>query len=61
MFGAYCGDFTLGGLVRQVDIRGAHGAGLSARAGYLEQDSAVFRVFTISVPLIVNDLWKEAP
>lgn len=61
LFGAYCGDFTLGGLVRQVDVRGAHGVALSARAGYLEQDSAVFRVFTISVPLIVNDLWEEAP
>ncbi|MFI0236326.1 hypothetical protein [Streptomyces sp. NPDC016845] len=61
LIGAYCGDFTLGGLVRQVDIRGAHGAALTARAGYLEQDSAVFRVFTISVPLIVNDLWEEAP
>ncbi|MEV3857727.1 hypothetical protein AB0J38_25805 [Streptomyces sp. NPDC050095] len=61
LIGAYCGDFTLGGLIRAVDVRGAHGAALSARAGYLEQDSATFRVFTISVPLIVNDLWEEAP
>ncbi|MFE4716859.1 hypothetical protein ACFRLW_10460 [Streptomyces sp. NPDC056728] len=61
LFAAYCGHFTLGGLVRQVDVRGAHGAGLSARAGYLEQDSATFRVFTLTVPLIVNDLWEEAP
>jgi hypothetical protein len=61
LYAAYCGDFTLGGKVRQIDIRGAHGVALSARAGYLEQDSATFRVFTISVPLIVNDLWEEAP
>ncbi|MGW6747641.1 hypothetical protein [Streptomyces sp. NPDC055006] len=61
LFSAYCGDFTLGGLIRAVDIRGAHGAPLAARAGYLEQDSATFRVFTLTVPLIVNDLWEEAP
>ncbi len=61
LVGAYCGDFTLGGLIKNIDVRGAHGVALSARAGYLEQDSAVFRVFTISVPLIVNDLWEEAP
>ncbi|MGQ4349688.1 hypothetical protein [Streptomyces sp. SAS_275] len=56
---AYVGDFTLGGLVRQVDVFGANGQALDVRAGYLPQDGAVQRVMTISLPCIVNDLWEE--
>ncbi|MEV0115876.1 hypothetical protein AB0H77_21945 [Streptomyces sp. NPDC050844] len=56
---AYVGDFTLGGLVRQVDVLGAHGQPLDVRAGYLQQDGVPFRVMTISLPCIVNDLWEE--
>ncbi|MFD8866012.1 hypothetical protein ACFV1F_16830 [Streptomyces sp. NPDC059590] len=56
---AYVGDFTLGGLVREVDVRGTHGIGLEARAGYLQQDAALLRVMTIALPVIVNDLWDE--
>lgn len=56
---AYCGDFTLGGLVRQVDIFGANGQALDVRAGYLPQDGALQRVMTIWLPCIVNDLWEE--
>lgn len=58
---AYVGDFTLGGLIRNVDIFGAKGTALDVRAGYLTQDGIPFRVLTISVPCIVNDLWTEAP
>lgn len=56
---AYVGDFTLGGLVRQVDIRGQHGVRLEVRAGYLQQSGDVYRVMTITLPLVVNDLWEE--
>lgn len=56
---AYTGDFTLGGLVRQVDIFGTYGQALDVRAGYLPQDGAVQRVMTIWLPCIVNDLWEE--
>lgn len=60
--GEYVGDFTLGGLVKSVDVRGADGGTmLSARAGYVQQDGAVFRVMTIIVPCVVNDFWPEAP
>ncbi|WP_318205390.1 hypothetical protein [Streptomyces sp. SCL15-4] len=57
---AYCGDFTLGGLVRSVDIFGTYGQSLDVRAGYLPQDGALQRVMTIWLPCIVNDLWEEA-
>ncbi|MDN5857152.1 MAG: hypothetical protein L0H84_00890 [Pseudonocardia sp.] len=57
---AYVGDFTLGGIVRQVDVRGTHGVSLEARAGYLDsRDGAFMRVVTITLPLIINDLWPE--
>lgn len=58
---AYAADFTLGGLVRQVDLLGAHGQPLDVRAGYLQQDGAKYRVMDIALPCIVNDLWTEAP
>ncbi|MET7441190.1 hypothetical protein ACFYQQ_01235 [Streptomyces sp. NPDC005496] len=56
---AYVGDFTLGGLVRQIDVRGIHGQSLEVRAGYLQQDGSPQRVMTIWLPCIVNDLWEE--
>jgi hypothetical protein len=59
--GAYAGDFTLGGLVRNVDIRGMAGTPMSSQAGYLTQDGNTYRTVDITLPLIVNDLWAEAP
>ena len=56
---AYSGDFTLGGLLRSVDLLGAHGQPLAVQAGYIQQDGGLYRVMTITVPLIVNDLWEE--
>lgn len=56
---AYSGDFTLGELVAVVDLLGHHGTALSARAGYIKQDEALLRAVTITLPLIVNDLWNQ--
>lgn len=60
LFGAYIGDFELGGLARSIDIFGAAGTALSAQAGYLNQDGQMYRVFTVTLPIIVNDVWTEA-
>lgn len=57
---AYSGDFTLGGLIRNVDLLGRHGRPLGARAGYLELDHVVFRVMDVTVPVIVNDVYDQA-
>lgn len=57
---AYVGDFTLGGLIKNVDVFGMYGQALDVRAGYLTQDGAPYRVITVSVPCVVNDLWEEA-
>lgn len=59
LMAAYSGDFTLGGIVRDVDLLGQHGDPLSARAGYLAEGGAEYRVMTITLPLIVNDLWDQ--
>ncbi|KIQ67057.1 hypothetical protein TR51_06645 [Kitasatospora griseola] len=59
LFSAYAGDFELGGDARMVDLRGAEGSLLSARAGYLNQDQRLLRVITITLPVIVNDAWDE--
>jgi hypothetical protein len=56
----YIGNFTLGGLIRDVDVRGADGNPLKVDAGYLSQDGKVYRVMTITLPLIINDLYAEA-
>lgn len=61
LMAAYSGDFDLGGLVRNVDLLGEHGDPLSADAGYLEQDKKLYRVMVITLPLIINDLWGQAP
>lgn len=61
LMAAYTGDFELGGLIRNVDLLGEHGDPLSADAGYLEQDRKLYRVMVITLPLIINDLWSQAP
>lgn len=59
--GAYVSGFTLGGLVRCVDVRGGEGSGaqLEVTSGYADIDRALHRIATISVPIVVNDLWPE--
>lgn len=59
LMGAYSSDFELGGTVANVDLLGMHGAGLRARFGFTRFDSTTYRVATLTVPLIVNDVWNE--
>lgn len=57
----YSGDFELGGQACNVDLLGAHGPGLSARAGYLNQDNRLYRVMVITIPIISNDTFLQSP
>lgn len=59
LIGAYSANFTLGGLVRTVDLLGMYGQSLGAQAGYLTIASTVYRVMTVVIPCIVNDLWEQ--
>lgn len=54
LMAAYAGAFTLGGTVRNVDVMQC-----SAQAGYINQDSRLFRAMVVALPIIINDLWDE--
>lgn len=55
----YCTNFTLGGVVKEVDIFGANGEGLESNSGYIKIDDVDYRVVDITLPLIINDVWDE--
>jgi hypothetical protein len=57
----YSGDFELGGAIKNVDLLGETGPPLAAQAGYLNQDSKLFRVMVITIPLIINDVFDQSP
>ena len=57
---ALSGDFTLNDYITAVDLLGMSGPGLSAKAGYLTQDSTAFRVMDIIVPLLLTEQWSQA-
>ena len=61
LMNTYSGDFELGGTVANVDLLGMHGGALRARFGYTRLDSTTDRVATLTIPLIINDVWTEAP
>src|SRR5581483_1677147 len=50
MFATFAGGFTLGGLIRNIDVMGAHGTPLAAPFGYVTIDSIQYRCETIAVP-----------
>jgi len=59
---AYTGDFQLGTDGRWIDLLGAtQGHELMAQSGYINIDNMVYRVMTLSVPVIVEDAWTQAP
>lgn len=60
LLAAFTGDFDLDiDEVRNIDLLGQYGSGLMAKAGYLNQDNKVYRLMTISLPIIVNDIWTQ--
>ncbi len=61
----YSGDFalsiiTVAPTVRMIDLLGAHGTPLSADSGYISIDNGLYRVLTLTVPIILNDVWTQA-
>jgi hypothetical protein len=61
LLSAYSSDFEFGGNVRNVDLLGASGVGLSAEFGYLNfTGGTTYRVATLTIPLIINDVWGQA-
>jgi hypothetical protein len=60
LIGEYTGHFTLAGLAMAVDLLGMHGESLGAQLGYLEQDGTLFRVATVVLPIVIDNLWTQA-
>ncbi len=57
----YSGDFSLGGNVKNIDLLGQTGESLEARGGYITIDKTTFRTMDITIPIIVNDVYTQAP
>jgi hypothetical protein len=61
LIGAYSNDFDLGSSDRWIDLLGAtQGHPLHGQSGYINIDNVVMRVFTLTVPVIVEDAWTQA-
>jgi hypothetical protein len=56
---AYSGDFSLGGVVAEIDLLGAYGQPLASVAGYMEMDGTMIRTMDIMMPLVINDVWVQ--
>lgn len=59
LLGTYTGMFTFDDSVRNIDLLGTYGQSMSAVAGYLTQDSKIFRIMTVTLPVVINDLWVQ--
>lgn len=58
---AFSGGFSFGDTVRQVDLLGEFGTPLSAKAAYVNLSAVLYRVMDIVIPVIVDDVWDQAP
>lgn len=59
LIGAYTGDFNFGATVRAVDLLGMYGESLKAQAGYITVSGGMYRVMTITIPVIIDDMWTQ--
>ena len=59
LLASYIGGFTLGALVRDVDVNGEFGTPLEAVYGYVDFNGALYRVATITIPVVNNDVWSQ--
>lgn len=61
MFEVLSGDFDLGDEDRWIDLLGdTQGHPLFSQSGYINIDNMVYRVITITVPIIVENAWPQA-
>ena len=62
LFEAYSGDFQLGDESRYIDLLGmTQGHPLFSQSGYINIDNMVYRVMTITVPVIIEEAWTQTP
>jgi hypothetical protein len=61
LLGAFSGSFTLGGQVELIDLLGIYGESMNSTPAYLRHDEKEFRVQELTLPLIIDALWVQAP
>lgn len=54
-------DFTLGGLVRNIDLLGEMGERMRWQFGYILIDKLMLRIADLQIYTVLNDLWEQAP
>lgn len=59
LLGALSADFTLGSSVRNIDLLGEYGQRLAAQAGYVTIGQTMYRIMTITLPVVINDMWVQ--
>lgn len=65
LLNAYSDDFELidpqtgQPTVREIDLLGAYGPGLSAQAGYISISGQLNRVMTVTIPVVINDAYAQ--
>lgn len=59
VMGEFIGNFTLETLDGNIDVLGDNGFALDAVPGYINHDGIIFRVITVQIPVIINDLFAE--
>jgi hypothetical protein len=60
LINAYSGGFTLGGLIRNIDLLGMAGQGLTCRGGYRKAGDTLFRTAIVDIPMVVSDVFEQA-
>lgn len=53
------GGFTLNGQVEQLDLLGAYGVGMPMDPQYLQMGGDVYRAMTLTLSLVLDDVWEE--
>lgn len=60
LLNAFSGDFTLGGVVAEIDLLGQYGEALRSDSGWLDMGGdGKFRIVDITIPLVINDVWTQ--
>lgn len=61
VFASLHGGFKLSGDADYVDLLGITGRRLEGEAGYFNQSGTVYRAMMITVPVVIEDAWTQAP
>lgn len=58
---SFIGGFTLGGLIRNVDVRGETGEPMRGTPGWIKMDDTTYRTVDLLIPLLISDVAPEVP